>query len=142
MYQRIAHIALVVEDYDEAISFFRDLLDFVLVEDTQIGEKRWVLIAPKGAKECCLVLVKAANQDQSARIGDQTGGRVSLFLYTDDFQRDYNRYTARGVKFIRPPKNEEYGLVAVFQDLYGNLWDLIQPNERNKGFLNSAEINS
>lgn len=140
MYQRIAHIALVVEDYDDAIAFYRNILDFVVVENTQIGEKRWVLIAPNGAKECCLALVKAANQTQSARIGDQTGGRVFLFLYTDDFQRDYNRYTARGVRFVRPPKVEDYGTVAVFQDLYGNLWDLIQPSNSNKGFLNAAEI--
>ncbi|RZM29175.1 MAG: VOC family protein [Pedobacter sp.] len=140
MYQRIAHIALVVESYDKAIAFYRDMLDFVVVEDTQMGDKRWVLIAPAGARESCLLLAKAANQAQSAIIGNQTAGRVFLFLYTDDFQRDYRKYTARGVEFIRPPRQEQYGTVAVFQDLYGNLWDLIQPSDSNKGLLKPAKI--
>lgn len=96
-------------------------------------DKRWVLIAPKGAKECCLLLAKAANDRQVAIIGNQTGGRVSLFLFTDDFWKDYNKMLDRNINFIRPPKDEEYGLVAVFEDLYGNLWDLLQPNEKNKG---------
>jgi uncharacterized glyoxalase superfamily protein PhnB len=134
MYQRIAH-------YDKAITCYRDMLDFIVVEDTQIGEKQWVLISPPGAKETCLVLVKAINEAQTARIGDQTGGRVFLFLYTDDFHLDYQKFMQRGVKFIRPPQDLLYGTGAVFQDLYGNLWDLIQPNEKNKGLLNPSNAN-
>lgn len=133
MKQTIAHIALVVKDYDEAIKFYVEKLDFQILEDTRLTEdKRWVLIAPTGAKECCLLLAKAANDKQVAVIGNQTGGRVFLFLTTDDFWRDYNKMLERNVNFIRPPKQEEYGLVAVFEDLYGNLWDLIQPNENKK----------
>jgi len=139
MYQRIAHIALVVESYDEAIAFYRDKLDFVVLEDTQLADKRWVLLSPPGAKECCLVLVQAASELQSSRVGDQTGGRVSFFLFTDDFGRDYQKFLKRGVKFVRQPQDVAYGTVAVFQDLYGNLWDLIQPNENNKGFLNPSK---
>ena len=132
MKQKIAHIALVVRDYDEAIKFYTEKLDFRLIEDTKLTEeKRWVLIAPTGAKECCLLLAKAANEKQIASIGNQTGGRVFLFLYTDDFWRDYNKMLDRGINFIRSPKEEEYGLVAVFEDLYGNLWDLLQPNENS-----------
>jgi catechol 2,3-dioxygenase-like lactoylglutathione lyase family enzyme len=134
MTQNIAHITLVVKDYDEAIKFYKEKLDFQLLEDTKLTEdKRWVLIAPTGAKECCLLLAKAANDSQAASIGNQTGGRVFLFLFTDDFWRDYNKMVDRKINFIRPPKEEEYGLVAVFEDLYGNLWDLLQPNEKNKG---------
>jgi catechol 2,3-dioxygenase-like lactoylglutathione lyase family enzyme len=134
MTQKIAHIALVVKDYDEAIKFYTENLDFELIEDTKLTEdKRWVLIAPTGAKECCLLLAKAANDKQASSIGNQTGGRVFLFLFTDDFWRDYNKMLDRKVNFIRPPKEEEYGLVAVFEDLYGNLWDILQPNENNKG---------
>ena len=134
MHQRIAHIALVVRDYDEAIQFYTEKLDFQLLEDTTLSpDKRWVLVAPPGAKECCLLLAKAANEQQAASIGNQTGGRVFLFLFTDDFWRDYNKMLERGVHFVRPPKQEAYGLVAVFEDLYGNLWDLLQPNENNKG---------
>ena len=134
MKQKIAHIALVVKDYDEAINFYIEKLDFQLLEDTKLNEdKRWVLIAPTGAKECCLLLAKAANDSQIASIGNQTGGRVFLFLFTDDFWRDYNKMVDKNINFIRPPKEEEYGLVAVFEDLYGNLWDLLQPNENNNG---------
>jgi len=134
MKQKIAHIALVVKDYDEAIKFYIEKLDFQLLEDTKLTEdKRWVLIAPTGAKECCLLLAKAVNDRQIASIGNQTGDRVFLFLFTDDFWRDYNKMLERNINFLRPPKEEEYGLVALFEDLYGNLWDLLQPNENNKG---------
>ena len=133
MRQRIAHIALVVKDYDEAIKFYTEKLDFQLLEDTQLSEdKRWVLIAPTGAKECCLLLAKAADDKQMESIGNQTGGRVFLFLFTDDFWRDYHKMLDRNINFVRLPKVENYGLVAVFEDLYGNLWDLLQPNERNQ----------
>jgi len=134
--QRIAHVSLVVTDYDDAIRFYTEKLDFDLIEDTKLSEtKRWVLIAPKGAVECCLLLAKAADGKQQASVGNQTGGRVFLFLHTDDFARDYAQMVERGIRFIRPPRQEEYGLVAVFEDLYGNLWDLVQPNENNKGAL-------
>ena len=128
MKQHIAHIALVVRDYDEAIAFYIEKLDFELIEDTKLSEeKRWVLVAPAGAKECCLLLAKAATDKQLASVGNQTGGRVFLFLHTDDFWRDYNKLLKRQIIFVRPPKEEPYGWVAVFEDLYGNLWDLIQP---------------
>ncbi len=121
MKQFIAHITLVVNDYDEAIRFYTEKLGFELVEDTVLSEtKRWVQVRPKGAKECCLLLAKAANEQQSNNVGNQTGGRVFLFLYTDDFWRDYDRMLANGVIFVRPPVKEEYGTVAVFEDLYGN----------------------
>ncbi len=130
MNQHIAHIALVVRDYDEAIKFYVEKLDFKLIEDTKLSdEKRWVLVAPPGNGQCCLLLAKAANDKQIASIGNQTGGRVFLFLYTDDFWRDYNNFTSRNIEFIRAPSQEEYGTVAVFKDLYGNLWDLIQPRQ-------------
>jgi catechol 2,3-dioxygenase-like lactoylglutathione lyase family enzyme len=136
MKQRIAHIALVVRDYDEAIEFYTNKLDFKLIEDTKLSdEKRWVIIAPPGAEECGLLLAKAASEKQAARIGSQTGGRVFLFLFTDDFWRDYNKMINKNVRFVRPPKQEEYGTVAVFEDLYGNLWDLLEPSEKNKGVL-------
>ena len=134
MNQKIAHIALVVKDYDEAIKFYVEKLDFQLLEDTKLtDDKRWVLIAPTGGQECCLLLAKATDDSQIASVGNQTGGRVFLFLFTDDFWRDYNKMLDRKVNFKRPPKQEVYGLVAVFEDLYGNLWDLLQPNEDNKG---------
>jgi catechol 2,3-dioxygenase-like lactoylglutathione lyase family enzyme len=134
MRQHIAHIALVVKDYDEAIDFFTKKLDFNLIEDTKIDEKkRWVLVAPQGAKESCLLLAKAANEDQSKSIGNQSAGRVFLFLYTDDFWRDYKKMVSRNVHFVRPPTEYEYGRVAVFEDLYGNLWDLLEPNQKHKG---------
>jgi len=130
MKQHIAHIALLVRDYDEAIQFYTGKLHFTLVEDTVLSEtKRWVLIAPKGSGECCLLLAKAANIEQEARIGDQTGGRVFLFLYTDNFRRDYETMMNEGVEFVREPKVETYGTVAVFKDLYGNLWDLLEPGK-------------
>ena len=127
MKQSIAHIALVVADYDEAIKFYVEKLDFVLLEDTPQSEtKRWVKVAPRGAEECSLLLAKAVGSEQKSRIGNQTGGRVCLFLRTDDFQRDYKNYLSNGVKFVREPKIEDYGTVAVFEDLYGNLWDLVE----------------
>lgn len=129
MKQSIGQLALVVRDYDEAISFYVDTLGFSLVEDTYIAEqdKRWVVVAPPGATESRLLLARAVTDEQSSRIGNQTGGRVFLFLFTDDFWRDFEAYKARGVVFVRAPKQEAYGTVAVFKDLYGNLWDLLQP---------------
>ena len=130
MKQQIAHIALVVNDYDEAIKFYTEKLHFTLVEDTVLSEtKRWVLIKPKNSDGCNLLLAKAATEEQKSRIGNQTGGRVFLFLYTDDFWRDYKNMVAAGVKFIREPAEEEFGIVSVFEDLYGNLWDFIQPKK-------------
>jgi len=127
MKRHLAHIALVVSDYDEAIEFYTTKLHFTLVEDTRLSEtKRWVLVAPGDGGGCCLLLAKANGEEQRSRIGNQTGGRVFLFLYTDDFWRDYNAYKSRGVEFVRPPKEESYGTVAVFKDLYGNMWDLVQ----------------
>lgn len=131
MKQSIGLVSLVVRDYDEAIGFFVGTLGFRLVEDTPVPEqaKRWVVVAPPGATECQLLLARAASPAQQPRVGDQTGGRVFLFLYTDDFWRDYERYRSKGVVFVREPKDEPYGTVAVFLDLYGNMWDLIQPTE-------------
>ena len=127
MKQQIAHIALVVNDYDDAIKFYTEKLNFILLEDTVLSEtKRWVLVAPKGSEECCLLLAKGVGDEQRSRIGNQTGGRVFLFLKTDDFWRDYKAMIGKGVKFTREPKTEAYGTVAVFEDLYGNLWDLVQ----------------
>jgi len=139
MNQRIAHIALVVKDYDEAIDFYIFYLGFQLIEDTKLSEeKRWVMVMPPGAHECSLLLAKAANERQQASVGNQTGGRVFLLLFTDDFSRDYNNMLAKGIHFVRPPKEEPYGTVAVFEDLYGNMWDLLQPNEANKRNLQSG----
>jgi len=136
MTQYIAHVAIVVKDYDEAINFYTQKLDFKLLEDTRIDEnKRWVMVAPPGARECCLLLAKAANENQILSIGNQTGGRVGFFLFTDDFWRDFNKMTQRNIHFIREPSEFDYGTVAVFEDLYGNKWDLIQPNSNNKGLL-------
>ncbi len=136
MKQRIAHVALVVKDYDEAIEFYTKKLDFVVIEDSKIDEqKRWVMIAPKGAKECCLLLARASNEQQAKSIGNQTGGRVGFFLFTDDFSRDYDNMVQKEINFIRPPTEFDYGTVAVFEDLYGNLWDLIQPTANNKGLM-------
>lgn len=133
MNQRIAKVALVVKDYDEAIDFYLNKLDFVLLEDTKLSEtKRWVVVAPPGAKESGLLLAKAANEKQIAAIGNQSGGRVFLFLFTDNFERDYSKMKAKGIEFVRPPKKEAYGQVAVFKDLYGNLWDFIEPSDKNK----------
>ena len=128
MKQRLAHIAIVVKDYDEAIHFYTEILGFMLIEDTVLSDtKRWVKVAPPGSKECCLLLAKASNEQQEKTIGNQSGGRVFLFLHTDDFWRDYNNFKSKNIRFIREPVNEEYGTVAVFEDLYGNLWDLIEP---------------
>jgi len=132
MPQHIACVSLLVLDYDEAISFFTRSLGFELIEDTPSTDrrgrdKRWVLVAPPNSAGATLLLAQASNEEEAARIGNQTGGRVLLFLYTDDFWRDYRTMTAKGVKFIREPKNEPYGTVAVFEDLYGNRWDLLQP---------------
>jgi catechol 2,3-dioxygenase-like lactoylglutathione lyase family enzyme len=127
MKQSIAHIALVVNDYDEAIAFYTEKLNFRLVEDTQQSEtKRWVLVAPEGSEECCLLLAKGVGDEQRSRIGNQTGGRVFLFLKTDDFWRDYEDMRRKNINFVREPKIEDYGTVAVFEDLYGNLWDLVE----------------
>jgi catechol 2,3-dioxygenase-like lactoylglutathione lyase family enzyme len=130
MNQRLAHIAIVVYDYDEAIKFYTEKLHFDLIEDTQLSEaKRWVLVRPKGSNECCLLLAKAANKEQQSRVGNQTGGRVFLFLHTDDFKRDFQDLLDKQIEIVRQPSKEEYGTVAVFKDLYGNLWDLIEPSE-------------
>lgn len=133
MKQQLAHIALVVADYDEAIAFYTQKLNFTLVEDTVLSDvKRWVLVRPAGSENgCCLLLAKAATELQQTRVGNQTGGRVFLFLFTDDFWRDYRQIQERGVEFVRPPSEEEYGTVAVFKDLYGNLWDLIQSSKQH-----------
>jgi catechol 2,3-dioxygenase-like lactoylglutathione lyase family enzyme len=129
MKQSIGLVSLVVREYDEALDFFVGILGFTLVEDSPVPDqgKRWVVVAPPGATESRLLLARASTEEQLSRIGSQTGGRVFLFLYTDDFWRDYETYRARGVEFVRPPKNESYGTVAVFRDLYGNLWDLLEP---------------
>lgn len=131
--QSIGQIALVVRDYDEAIAFFVGKLGFTLVEDTSIPEqgKRWVIVAPPGSTESRLLLARAVGEEQSSRIGNQTGGRVFLFLCTDDFWRDFHAYKANGIVFVREPKEESYGTVAVFEDLYGNLWDLLQSRRRD-----------
>ena len=135
MRQQIAHIALVVKDYDEALAFYIQKLQFKLVEDTKLSEiKRWVMVAPPGNSNTCLLLAKAATPEQAFSIGNQTGGRVFLFLYTDDIWRDYEKMKSVGVEFIRPPSVEDYGIVTVFKDLYGNLWDLIQPINTNWTF--------
>jgi catechol 2,3-dioxygenase-like lactoylglutathione lyase family enzyme len=128
MKQSIGYIALVVRDDDEAIGFYVGTLGFTLIEDTFIEaqNKRWVLVAPPGSSESRLLLARAVGEEQLSRVGNQTGGRVFLFLHTDDFWRDFSAYQRRGVVFVREPKEESYGTVAVFQDLYGNLWDLLQ----------------
>ena len=128
MRQSIIHVAIVVRDYDEAIEFYTKTLDFTLVEDTYQPEqdKRWVVVAPPGSHGTSLLLARASTPEQTPFVGNQTGGRVFLFLNTDDFQRDYATLFARGVVFVREPKTESYGTVAVFKDLYGNLWDLLE----------------
>lgn len=129
MKQRIGHITIVVEDYDKAIEFYTKKLHFTLVEDSILSEtKRWVLVAPEGSSDCCLLFAKAANDEQRTRIGNQTGGRVFLFLYTDNFKRDYQNLHNQGITIVREPVIETWGTVAVFEDLYGNLWDLIEPS--------------
>jgi len=130
MAQQLAQLALLVIDYDEAIEFYTEKLNFTVAEDTVLSEtKRWVLLSPNGSDDCKLLLAKAANDEQKSRIGNQTGGRVFLFLYTDDFENDYNIFKQNGVEFAREVAEEKWGKVAVFKDLYGNLWDLIEKNE-------------
>jgi catechol 2,3-dioxygenase-like lactoylglutathione lyase family enzyme len=128
MKQSIVHIALIVDDYDKALAFYTKKLHFELIEDTYQPEqdKRWVVVAPPGSVGTTLLLAKASKPEQEPFVGNQAGGRVFLFLNTDDFWRDYYEMLSRGIKFVRPPKEESYGLVAVFEDLYGNLWDLLQ----------------
>ena len=127
---RLAHVTFLVDDYDRAIAFFTTVLDFELVTDTPLGPgKRWVLVAPTGQGSAALLLAKAEGAEQTARIGDQTGGRVGFFLETDDFARDYAAFSARGLLFRETPRHESYATVAVFEDLYGNLWDLLQPTQ-------------
>jgi catechol 2,3-dioxygenase-like lactoylglutathione lyase family enzyme len=129
MAHSIASLTLVVRDYDEAIAFFTDALRFTLVEDTPLGGgKRWVVVAPAGSTGASLLLAKAATPEQLSHVGNQTGGRVFLFLHTDDFWDDYNTMRSRGVQFVEEPRHESYGLVVVFLDLYGNKWDLVQPS--------------
>ncbi len=129
--QSLGLVTLVVRDYDEAMHFFVGKLGFRLVEDTFVPEqsKRWVVVSPPGVSECQLLLARASTPEQHTCIGSQTGGRVFLFLHTDDFWRDYESYKTKGVEFVREPKQEPYGTVAVFRDLYGNMWDLLQPTE-------------
>ena len=131
MKQSLGLTAVVVRDYDEAIDFYTNTLDFILVDESFVPEqnKRWVVIAPPGATESHILLARAVGEEQLSRVGNQTGGRVFLFLYTDDFWRDYRAYVEKGVEFVREPKVEDYGTVAVFRDLYGNLWDLIEQME-------------
>lgn len=132
MRQTLAHIALVVNDYDEAIKFYTQTLNFNLIEDTKLSEtKRWVIIAPPGSDGCALLLAQASNEEQKSRVGNQTGGRVFLFLYTDNFKRDYQNLLDKKVNIVREPVIEAHGTVAVFTDLYGNLWDLIEPSKSN-----------
>lgn len=128
MPQEIIHFALVVDDYDKAIDFYVNTLGFILLEDTYQPEqdKRWVVVAPPGSHGTSVLLARASNEDQLTYIGNQTGGRVSFFLHTDDFWRDYHNYQQQGVEFVREPQEMDYGTVAVFRDLYGNRWDLIQ----------------
>ena len=129
MKQSIGLVSLVVPEYDEAIAFYVGVLGFTLIEDTFVPEqnKRWVVVAPPGSTGASLLLARASNPEQTSRIGNQTGGRVCLFLYTDDFARDFRKYTEKGVTFVREPKAESYGTVTVFRDPWGNLWDLLQP---------------
>lgn len=140
MKQSIGLISLVVREYDEALEFFVGKIGFVLVEDSYVPEqdKRWVVVAPPGAGDCRLLLARASTEEQQSRIGSQTGGRVFLFLYTDDFWRDYESYKSRGVVFVREPKEEAYGTVAVFKDLCGNLWDLVQPKQAIRSSLSES----
>ena len=132
MAQSIAHISLVVLDYDEAIRFYTTKLNFTLIQDTKLSDtKRWVIIAPPGSKGCNLLLAQASNDEQKTRIGNQTGERVFLFLHTDNFKEDYQNLVDKGVSIIREQVTEAWGTVAVFADLYGNLWDLIEPSEKS-----------
>jgi catechol 2,3-dioxygenase-like lactoylglutathione lyase family enzyme len=133
MQQSLVHIALMVDDYDKAIDFYTKKLKFKLTEDTYLSDtKRWVLVTPQGGTGSSILLAKAANEAQISRIGNQTGGRVFLFLQTDDFQKDYQNLLENHIKIINGPRDETYGRVVVFEDLYGNLWDLIEPSNSNK----------
>ena len=144
MRQSIVHIALVVRDYDEAIEFYTKKLRFTLVEDTYQPEqdKRWVVIAPPGSIGTTLLLARASKPEQESFVGNQTGGRVFLFLNTDDFWRDYNDMVSEGIKFVREPRKEDYGTVAVFEDLYGNLWDLLQLDARHAADSNKEDLDA
>ena len=135
MKQHVALVSLVVRDYDEAIAFYTEKLDFILLEDTFLPDenKRWVVVAPPGSSESAVLLARASDPEQEAHVGNQTGGRVGFFLFTDDFARDHAAYRARGIEFVREPRSLPYGTVAVFRDLYGNLWDLLEPTEANSG---------
>lgn len=135
MNQKLAYLSLLVRDYDEAIAYYTQILGFDLLEDTDMGGgKRWVRVAPLGSgRGSGLLLAKAVNAEQSSRVGNQTGGRVFLFLHTDDFQRDYERMKSKGVKFLEQPRHEVYGTVVVFEDLYGNKWDFIEPIKEETG---------
>jgi catechol 2,3-dioxygenase-like lactoylglutathione lyase family enzyme len=127
--QYLGNVSLLVADYDQAIRFFVEKLDFQLLEDNPLdANKRWVVVSPRGKGNCSLLLARASGREQLQQIGNQAGGRVFLFLYTDDFFRDYQRMTAKGIRFLEEPRREAYGIVAVFKDLYGNKWDLIEPS--------------
>lgn len=136
MKQSLGLISLVVDDYDKALDFYVGQLGFDLIEDTYVPEqdKRWVVVKPKGTSGACLLLAKASTPEQVSHIGNQTGGRVFLFLYTDNYWRDFELYKLKGIEFIREPKQVIYGTFAVFQDMYGNQWDLIEPNENNQSW--------
>ena len=137
MKQSLLHVALVVRDYDEALAFFTEKLHFTVVEDVPIPEqsKRWVVVAPPGSTGASVLLARPSSPEQEAFVGNQTGGRVTFFLNTDDFWRDYRRMVADGIRFVRDPKEQPYGIVAVFEDLYGNLWDLLQLREGHPALL-------
>lgn len=140
MQQSIGLVSVVVREYDEAIAFFVDILGFSLLEDTYVPEqdKRWVVVSPPGSSESGILLARASTPEQVAHVGNQTGGRVFLFLYTDDFWRDYESLKSKGVVFVRDPKDQPYGTVAVFKDLYGNLWDLLQPKQLTSSSVGAA----
>lgn len=142
MKQEIVHIALVVKEYDEAVEFYVGKLGFDLLEDTPQAtqNKRWVVVAPPGSRGTAILLAKATTPEQTNAIGNQTGGRVFLFLNTDDFWRDYQHMQSIGIRFVREPKEEDYGLVAVFEDLYGNLWDLLQLNAQHPVSLRTTKV--
>lgn len=142
MKQEIVHIALVVKEYDEAVEFYVGKLGFDLLEDTPQAtqNKRWVVVAPPGSRGTAILLAKATTPEQTNAIGNQTGGRVFLFLNTDDFWRDYQHMQSMGIRFVRQPKEEDYGLVAVFEDLYGNLWDLLQLNAQHPVSLRTTTV--
>lgn len=139
MKQSLTHITIIVDDYDKAIKFYTEKLHFTLLEDTALSDiKRWVLVRPKGANECSLLLAKSANEEQKSRIGNQTGGRFFLFLHTDNFERDFQNLTDNNIRIVREPSFENYGRVAVFEDLFGNLWDLIEPTKSEEQFYSTG----